>query len=46
MSHLKWFSMGLKLSVAMRPNCSALDARTALCLFIERRWPGASESER
>ncbi len=20
MSHLKWFSMGLKLSVAMRPN--------------------------
>jgi len=24
----------------------ALDARTALCLHIERRWPGASDSER
>jgi len=29
------------------PNLrSALDARTALCLHIERRWPGASESQR
>ena len=25
---------------------SALDARLALCLHIEDRWPGASESER
>ena len=27
-------------------KCSALDARTALCLHIEDHWPGASESER
>jgi hypothetical protein len=25
---------------------SALEARTATCLHIEARWPGASESER
>jgi hypothetical protein len=31
----------------MTPNPrSALDARTALCLHIERHWPGASESAR
>ena len=29
------------------PNLrSALDARTALCFYIERHWPGASESGR
>lgn len=31
----------------MRPNLrSALDARTALCLYKEDHWSGASESER
>ena len=29
------------------PNkCSAMDARKVLCLHLEGRWPGASESER
>jgi hypothetical protein len=33
--------------VIYRPNPrSALDARTAHCFHIGRRWPGASESER
>jgi hypothetical protein len=25
---------------------SALDAQTAVCLHIQARWPGASQSER